>query len=112
MGRPKGSKNKRPLIKLPQDHQLKTRLVHQANKIAELIEKHLRGEREMTAIDATLAKLVFGKVVPDLRASENTHISKRPVAVVTGVVRGEAKPEQRDIAQHAPESPSDTKGLH
>lgn len=103
MGRPKGSKNKRPMIKLPDEHHLKNALVRQANQIKDKIQLHLDGKRRMSSEDIALAKLIWGKVVPDLRSSENTHIQKRPIAIVSGVERGEPKLEVQPASPSLPQ---------
>jgi hypothetical protein len=92
MGRPKGAKTVKPLIKLPEGHDLKRSLIRQANEIAQRIDQYHQGKRVLTTIDLGLAKLIYNKVVPDLANVQHSGDTDNPVTlrtIVTGVPRPE-----------------------
>lgn len=60
-------------------HDDKTKKLIQASQLINRLISHANGEIEMTQSQVNAAKIVIGKVIPDLKAVEHSGNSEAPV---------------------------------
>jgi hypothetical protein len=62
-------------------HDDKTKALIRASQLLNRLNSFAQGEVEMTAAQVQAAKIVIGKVIPDLKSVEHTGNSDKPVQV-------------------------------
>lgn len=73
------------------DHEDKTKKLIRASQLLNVLTSHANGEREMTASQVQAAKIVIGKVIPDLKAIEHSGNADAPIQIAHTFAWGEPK---------------------